>query len=98
MLILQCLCLVLLAAGSRANTITNLQSSADEIKKQLNEDLKNASTQFQKDKINKELEYINNVADMPLYVKAGQTLMSGLIEPFSERAGSIRWARNLQKI
>ena len=87
----------IVGGGSRANTITNLQSSADEIKKQLNEDLKNASTQFQKDKINKELEYINNVADMPLYVKAGQTLMSGLIEPFSERAGSIRWARNLQK-
>ena len=87
----------IVGGGSRANTITNLQSSADEIKKQLNEDLKNASTQFQKDKINKELEYINNVADMPLYVKAGQVLMSGLIEPFSERAGSIRWARNLQK-
>ena len=87
----------IVGGGSRAKTITNLQSSADEIKKQLNEDLKNASTQFQKDKINKELEYITNVADMPLYVKAGQVLMSGLIEPFSERAGSIRWARNLQK-
>jgi len=87
----------IVGGGSRANTITNLQSSADEIKKQLNEDLKNASTQFQKDKINKELEYINNVANMPLYVKAGQVLMSGLIEPFSERAGSIRWARNLQR-
>ena len=87
----------IVGGGSRANTITNLQIEADKIKKQLNEDLKNASTQFQRDEIGKELEYIDNVANMPLYVKAGQVLFSGLVEPFSEAAGSIRFARNLQK-
>ena len=87
----------IVGGGSRANTITNLQLEADKIKKQLNEDLKNASTQFQKDEISKELEYIDNVANMPLYVKAGQVLFSGLVEPFSEYGGSIRFARNLQR-
>jgi len=87
----------IVGGGGRAKSLTQIQTTANKRLAQIQAELKTASTQLQKDELNSEQSYINEVVDMPLYMKAGLTLLSGLIEPFSERAGSIRTMRNLSK-